>query len=224
MQITLGIGHLHEKDFIYRDLKLENVLMDENGNVCLTDFGMAKIIRDGELAQTFCGTPEYLAPEVLEGRGYNKAADWWSLGILTYEMMFGLPPFYHNSQKEMFRRIKEGEFRFSDKVKVSDEAKDFIVKMLRKDPNERLGGKGEANEILAHPWFADLDKEKMMRKEVNIVLFRSKRPSSRKWKERTGWKALTNNSRQRNQFTTTRERETRLTRVSTTRCSRVFDP
>ncbi len=94
--------------------------MDDNGNVCLTDFGMAKIIRDGELAETFCGTPEYIAPEVLDGKGYDKSADWWSLGILTYEMMFGLPPFYHNSQKEMFRKIKEGEFRFSDKVKVSD--------------------------------------------------------------------------------------------------------
>lgn len=166
MQIALALGHLHDKDFIYRDLKLENVLMDDQGNVCLTDFGMAKIIRDGELAQTFCGTPEYLAPEVLEGKGYNKVADWWSLGILTYEMMFGLPPFYHNSQKEMFRRIKEGEFRFSDKVKVSDEAKDFIMKMLRKDPATRLGAKSEANEILSHPWFADLDREKMMKREL----------------------------------------------------------
>ena len=66
----------------------------------------------------------------------------------------------------MFRKIKEGEFRFSDKVKISDEAKDFVVKMLRKDPSERLGAKGEASEILSHPWFADLDREKMMRKEV----------------------------------------------------------
>jgi serum/glucocorticoid-regulated kinase 2 len=99
MQIALGLGYLHDKDFIYRDLKLENILMDELGNVSLTDFGMAKVIRDGELAQTFCGTPEYIAPEVLDGKGYGKSADWWSLGILTYEMMFGLPPFYHTSQK-----------------------------------------------------------------------------------------------------------------------------
>lgn len=106
MQIALGLGHLHSKDFIYRDLKLENVLMDDNGNVSLTDFGMAKIVRDGETAKTFCGTPEYLAPEVLEGGGYDKTADWWSLGVLTYEMMHGLPPFYNKSQSLMFKLIK----------------------------------------------------------------------------------------------------------------------
>ena len=108
MQIALALGYLHDKDFIYRDLKLENVLMDDNGNVCLTDFGMAKIIRDGQLAQTFCGTPQYLAPEVLDGKGYDKSADWWSLDILTYEMMFPLTPFYHNSQKKKKKKIKEG--------------------------------------------------------------------------------------------------------------------
>ena len=83
-----------------------------------------------------------MAPEVLEGLGYNKSADWWSLGILTYEMLFGLPPFYHKSQSEMFRRIKNGEYRFSDKVKVSDEAKQFIVRLLDQNPKTRLGSKG----------------------------------------------------------------------------------
>lgn len=107
MQIALGLGHLHEKDFIYRDLKLENVLMDENGNVCLTDFGMAKVVREGEVAKTFCGTPEYLAPEVLSGGGYDKLADWWSLGILGYEMIHGLPPFYNKAQSMMFKMIRE---------------------------------------------------------------------------------------------------------------------
>jgi serum/glucocorticoid-regulated kinase 2 len=87
--------------------------MDDYGNVSLTDFGMARVIRDGELANTFCGTPEYLAPEVLSGGGYDKLADWWSLGILAYEMMFGLPPFYNKSQSTMFKLIKEGELKFS---------------------------------------------------------------------------------------------------------------
>jgi serine/threonine protein kinase len=149
---------------------------------------MAKMIREGELAQTFCGTPEYIAPEVLDGKGYDKSADWWSLGILTYEMMYGLPPFYHESQKEMFKRIKDGEFRFSEKVKTSDEAKDFICKLLNKDPKKRLGSSGEAGQVLAHPWFEGLDVEKMMRKEVLLVLCRSSRPSSPVWRARTGWR------------------------------------
>lgn len=142
-QIALGLGHLHSKDFIYRDLKLENVLMDDNGYVSLTDFGMAKIVRDGEIAKTFCGTPEYLAPEVLEGEGYDKTADWWSLGILTFEMMNGLPPFYNKSQSLMFKLIKEGEVKFSEKVKLTPEAQDFILKVLCKNPKQRLGAQGD---------------------------------------------------------------------------------
>ena len=162
MQIALGLGHLHHKDFIYRDLKLENVLMDELGNVHLTDFGIAKIIRDGETAKTFCGTPEYLAPEVLEGGGYDKSADWWSLGVLTYEMMHGLPPFYNKSQSLMFKLIKEGQLKFSEKVKLSPEAQDFLVKILTKNPKQRLGAQGDVEEILGHPWFKGIDREKML--------------------------------------------------------------
>lgn len=83
-EISLALGHLHSKDIIYRDIKLENVLMDEEGHVSLTDFGMAKIVKEDQTAMTFCGTPEYIAPEVLKGKGYTRAADWWSLGILLY--------------------------------------------------------------------------------------------------------------------------------------------
>ena len=82
-ELILALGHLHSKDIIYRDLKLENILMDDLGNVFLTDFGMAKIVRKNELAMTFCGTPEYLCPEVILGYGCDRTADWWSLGILT---------------------------------------------------------------------------------------------------------------------------------------------
>jgi serum/glucocorticoid-regulated kinase 2 len=87
-QLSMGIGHLHSKNIIYRDLKLENVLMDDFGNVYVSDFGMAKMVKSNELAMTFCGTPEYLSPEVILGHGCDHTTDWWSLGILTYLKYF----------------------------------------------------------------------------------------------------------------------------------------
>lgn len=109
--------------------------MDDIGNVYVSDFGMAKILKTNERAMTFCGTPEYLSPEVILGHGCDKSADWWSLGVLTYEMMYGLPPFYNKNQSIMFKLIKEGELKFPEKPEVSKEGKDFIVKCLNRDQN-----------------------------------------------------------------------------------------
>lgn len=95
--IILGMGFLHSKQIVYRDLKTENVLMDINGYVSLADFGMAKYIQPDETEYSLCGTPEYLAPEVLSGEGHGLASDWWALGILIYEMIIGIPPFYHQN-------------------------------------------------------------------------------------------------------------------------------
>lgn len=95
--IALGIGHLHASDIIYRDLKPENILMDDMGYVSLTDFGMAKHVPESQKTSSFCGTPEYIAPEIITGRGHNKPADWWSFGILIYEMLVGIPPFYNQN-------------------------------------------------------------------------------------------------------------------------------
>ena len=104
-EIVLGIAHLHENNIVYRDLKPENLLLDIEGHIRITDFGLSKKDVEGDTAQSLCGTPEYLAPEILRKVPYGKSVDWWSLGILIYEMINGLPPFYDPNRKMMYHRI-----------------------------------------------------------------------------------------------------------------------
>ena len=163
LTVALALGHLHSKHIIYRDLKPENILMEEDGYICLTDFGLAKILEQNEQAYSFCGTPEYLAPEIIEEKGHSFPVDWWALGILTYEMIVGFPPFYtgkDNNQK-MYDLIQHKQVFFPDAKKhgisMSDECKDFINQCLKKNPNERLGTVNGVNDIIGHTWFQDLN-------------------------------------------------------------------
>ena len=156
-QIALALEYLHSKGIVYRDLKPENILMDEKGYLRLADFGMAKLLKENEKAMSFCGTPEYLAPEVITLEGHDKNVDWWSFGILLFEMLCGLPPFYVENLDKMYDMIKNSAVKFPKRIKLSDEAKDVITKLLDKNPKKRLGSHGGIKEIKEHPFFASLD-------------------------------------------------------------------
>lgn len=142
------------------------MVIDAQGYAKLTDFGLSKEgVTDNFSARTMCGTPEYLAPEVLSRSGHGKAADWWSLGTLIFEMLTGLPPFYSRNSLELYDCIKNGEVDFPDWLR--GEARDLISQLLRKDPSQRLGGgPGDSEELKQHEWFADIDWDSLFHRQL----------------------------------------------------------
>lgn len=147
--------------------------MDADGYVSLTDFGLAKFMESGDqLSYSFCGTPDYLAPEVLNEVGHSFPVDWWALGVLTYEMIVGFPPFFTGSSnyKRMYDLIRKKPVYFPDpqrhQIYMSEHCKSFIGGLLEKDSSARLGTANSIEELLDHPWFADIDKEALLKKEI----------------------------------------------------------
>ena len=111
----LAVGELHKKGIMHRDMKLENILVDEKGYLKIIDYGLAKIISGDELAQSYCGTPEYLAPEMVAGIGHDFSVDWWALGVLLYEMLVGVTPFYNKNPQMLKSKIKNSKVIFPDR-------------------------------------------------------------------------------------------------------------
>jgi len=116
IEILLGLEYLHSKDFIYRDIKPENILIDIEGHVKIADFGLAKHIPSRQKSYSFCGSPEYMSPEMLKGRGHDKQLDYYCLGALLYEMLTGLPPYYSKDTNEMYHRILNEDLSFPDYI------------------------------------------------------------------------------------------------------------
>ena len=165
-QISLAVGYLHSKGIMHRDLKLENILVDQSGYLKIIDYGLAKTLKEDQMSKTFCGTPEYLAPEMVQHKGHDFSVDWWAFGILIYEMVIGVTPFYNRERKLLLMKIKQSKvvFPYKRKYKIdySDEFADICIKLLNKDKNERLGSKGDIYEIMKHPFFAKLDIDALM--------------------------------------------------------------
>jgi serine/threonine protein kinase len=156
-ELIVVLGFLHGRKLIYRGLKAENVLIDGAGHVKLMDFGLVKM---GLQSSRLCGALEYMAPEVLRREVYTKAVDWWALGVLMYEMLTGLPPFYSEYQDLMCRMILEDEVLFPEEMNPL--AVDLIRKLLDKSAERRLGaGDGDAEDVEKHPYFADLDWDRV---------------------------------------------------------------
>jgi serum/glucocorticoid-regulated kinase 2 len=162
-ELVLAIGHLHANNILYRDLKPENILLDEIGHIKLTDFGLSKIMNNIEKDKTYtiCGTPIYVAPEVLTGQGYNKLVDWWSLGVLLYEFLAGYSPYKEARVKIDIKIYKK---KLEQDPLISDCAFDLIKKLCTFDVNKRIGK--NVSDIKNHPFFKDIDWIKLEKKEI----------------------------------------------------------
>ncbi len=167
VEIILAIEYLHRRKMLYRDLKPSNILVDKKGHIKLTDFGLSKIFKSKkDKAYTICGSPHYLAPEILTNKGYDFAVDWWSLGCVLYELLIGSSPFRIRLGESLNEELYNKELLMPDYV--TEEAQDLIKKLLIINPKKRLGyGDNGANKIKLHPYFKDINWDDAWNQKLN---------------------------------------------------------
>ncbi|CAD8054131.1 unnamed protein product [Paramecium sonneborni] len=168
-EIILAIEALHQNKIMYRDLKPQNIIIDNKGHCMLTDFGLAKTDIENEDTKSFCGTPAYMAPEVVNKKLYNRSVDWYQLGTITHEMLFGMPPYYSHNREELFENIKNKQLKFPQN-NLSKEALSFIQQLLERNPSKRLGAKKDSEEVKAHPWFQGINWDDVMNKKLPVPM------------------------------------------------------
>ncbi|KAF0035113.1 hypothetical protein F2P81_012871 [Scophthalmus maximus] len=182
-QILDAVKYLHDMGIVHRDLKPENLLyysMDEDSKIMISDFGLSKIEGSGSVMSTACGTPGYVAPEVLAQKPYSKAVDCWSIGVIAYILLCGYPPFYDENDAKLFEQILKAEYEFDSPYwdDISDSAKDFIVHLMQKDPNTRY----TCDQALQHPWICgDTALDKNIHESVSAQI--KKNFAKSKWKQ-----------------------------------------
>ncbi|EGR28367.1 protein kinase domain protein, partial [Ichthyophthirius multifiliis] len=165
VEIFLAIKTLHENQILYRDLKPENILITSSGNIKLTDFGLSKSqFKNKQLTYTYCGTPEYMSPEMLKKEGHDFSTDWWSYGAVIYEMLNGAPPFYSKNQKDMIENIKKTDVQLGKNLSV--ECQDFLKGLLQRDVFKLGNGPNGAQDIQNHSFFKNIDWESFLQLKV----------------------------------------------------------
>ncbi|CAL8353683.1 calcium/calmodulin-dependent protein kinase type 1 [Gadus morhua] len=182
-QILDAVKYLHDMGIVHRDLKPENLLyysMDEDSKIMISDFGLSKIEGSGSVMSTACGTPGYVAPEVLAQKPYSKAVDCWSIGVISYILLCGYPPFYDENDAKLFEQILKAEYEFDSPYwdDISDSAKDFICHLMEKEPSKRY----TCELALQHPWICgDTALDKNIHESVSAQI--KKNFAKSKWKQ-----------------------------------------
>ena len=170
----MAIDHLHKNNILYRDLKPENILIASDGHIKLTDFGLSKEIKEDYYnSNSFCGSHAYLAPEMLENKPHGKSIDWYGIGVVLYEFLVGVPPYFTNDPDRLYENIKSGPLVMPVN-KFSNECSQLLKKLLIRNPLDRYGARDGFSEIKDHPWFADVNWDDVYQKKVYSFQYKKK--------------------------------------------------